>query len=1153
MEQQKTKPKSAIFAKLFDLLKNNSAVNRSGKASEWIYKAYFSVKDHQSYFYKILDRLNHGIVTNYKLDGEQIEIPNQDLDKVIHFYSKRTEKENFILRLLCYGNFIPLLIPIFHLSLITGIIGIAIWLVNMLLMVVTTSDNIFLIKLMSRQRLVTRRVKVSEQDDADENDDNKKQSSYTNKKEIISRDEIINEQLVQYHYMNTSLAYANANSGMLFINFFLFPLIMTGSLMPTINTKYLYIPHEVLQSFVGGFFGCLVVHLVLLVLPLIIAFLTRFHLRMRVTEFKDNLAIALGDERYSLRNIHNLLHNEINKDPAQADIVVGRSLITGDDVVLNVKDRANGLLVNGPNGAGKTGSIFKNFLYQDLQKMVLWFRKLPELLKRPDYYTKKVAPKYLSGVIVMEPTNDLCEETYKLAHDAFGIPRDMIRYVNPGDKNSDSINLMRGTANGVANTIVQCISSVSESGNGANEYFVQAQNSWLHNYVLLVKYASVFIIAPVTFQDLFDACLEISNTDKYRSLLKHYLTILEKAQALYYTYARKFDDLKVPRNLAIEDFIKRQRNISEKQDEPTAFMKALDLASDTDDIIYHQRILQATKDMDEHAVKDTQRFISKEQFISNLISYEDIQSYKQAHVNQDLAIPFADLQTVYNNVKDVINWCDMNIAKLLDEPIMKDNKKTQSPDQRLIEKYSQTLTPSRKGNYVYFDRQETSVKGLKNVMHELVENSKIRRVFFNFKQGDNFSINNFYHSGGILLLATGRKEPDISPENSRMIAGIEQSLILNSAQQRLVDDGACAEPTIPMYFDEHIDFMSEEIIDATAQNRKYGTPILSSFQSYSQIDDKFGASFRKVLASTLRTKISFGDLEPTDSEYVSAMMGTHQEFVKQRSNTSVQGSNNDSQRLRGSFQEVPNITPSELQKMQAYTLVIRTNEQNSPIPFDHIAVQLHENDEFKNSEYHVDVEHNPQDKKAHQLYLKSMSANNPDFENIDFIFHEYYLRYQAYLENDRTDIFRNQTYDYNHEVETLQHNIDKNIEFAYQLNPKLDIPSANYQNLAPQDQHILGVPEWVFEELEEMQNDLVENAEQGSEPPLTDNDDDDDDDNTDNDDPNPEPEHTNPEPPDASNPKGDDDNKRAGAGGTKDDVKEAIERGLANAKQGNLI
>lgn len=1027
------------------------------RSSRWIYRAYYNANNPRSFIGRWLRFLNKGYVTSafdaneFKKDGtpDTGDKSKYDLDQTVNALKRKANGINnfsIILMLLGLAGFV-LIIPRF--SIISCVLGLALWLICMFCMSLTVSYNMLAIKLTSRLRMATRGKKK--------------------KKIVISREEIVNEQFVQAERMIRTLVNFFIDSCLIGINFFAFPVIFQATNYGKQMKGYGFnIDPAFMHSFLGT--GTLA-HIFLLVAPLIMGYTMRRDLEDNMSLFKETIFTFLNAHRYRVRPLHNLIQGE--RPPYEANITIGRSLITGDDVVLPVKDRANGTLITGVNGAGKSGSIYKPWIAQDLLKFVRWFRKLPTLIQRPDYFSKKVAAKYLNGIVVMDTTNDLCFDTYCIAHDDLGIPDEMIRYLNPGDPDSDTINLMRGPAQGVANMITSCFNALSDQKNG-NDFFIKSQQEWLHEYILLVKHASTLMEYPVSFSDLFNVCLNTSYVDRYTGLLDVYENILRKVQALYYLYARKHKDLQVEVDPNIEQDIEQYRETGSE-----AFKQAMKLAEDHDDVQYHEDVLNDINKQQDSDFKLSKSFIAKEQVISNLINYDYI--VNTPRISKNLSIPFSEISNDYGIVHTNNNWFKTSVVKLHDVPDKAANGDTKkSADQKLIETLKKEKTAYKRGDWVYFDQKETYVTGMRVILGNLASNKYVRRIFFNEKENDNFSIDNFFHAGGLLLMYTGKGEKGMSAEDTRVIASIMQKLIISASQRRKVDDGGPAEPLIPFYFDEHIDYMTEEFVKFTGQVRKYNISVLTIVQSYHQVADQFGKEFLGVLLSTMRGKLVFDDAEADDAEYMSKMFGKHPALTKTYQSTQVNGPHNDRASLRVTPDFVPNITPEQIVEMQPYTLAVRYDFENEPIPYDHVQVSQVDHKKLHNSPLHIDIERNEQDLKAFEVYRSTQTAQNPDFDGISLIIHEYFIRVNNYYKNNQHDVYRDadENYSFNHEVDTLSENVKKTLSYAEQYGITED--AANYTNLLQQDTYVKGVPDWIFEEFRDGIFEKHEDEESGS-------------------------------------------------------------------------
>lgn len=1028
------------------------------RSSRWIYRAYYNANNPRSFIGRWLRYLNHGYPTSVfddnhfdkkgnpnsrkakeidqegELKGHTEKTANLD-ETITHLKKKAKGISNFA-KIMQYLGLTGVVLIVPRFSVISCLIGLALWLICLIAMTLEVSYSALAIKLSSRLRMGIRGKKKQ--------------------KIVLSREEIINEQYGQAKRMLVTLVDLFIDISLLSINLFVFPIIFQGT---NFGHGYQSTGLSIDPRFMHNFLGSgTIVHIFLLCVPLIMGYTMKRELFDNMDFFRSAIRRSLDAHRYQVRPLHVLINGR--RPSYEANITIGRSLITGDDVVLPVKDRANGALVVGPNGAGKSGSIFKPWIAQDLTKLVQWYRALPQLLKRPDYYSNKVAAKYLNGIVVMDTTNDLCQDTFELANDDLNLPREMIHYLNPGDENSDTINLMRGPAQGVANMITSCLNALTDQ-KGGNDYFLKSQQEWLHEYILMVKEASTFIEVPVTFNDLFDVCLDTSEVDQYLELLDVYEEILRKSRALYYIYTRKHRDLRVKVNASAEQDIERYRESGSE-----AFKRAMKLAADEDDLAYHQAYDKRMALLDNDELNRSimmKRFIAKEQLISNLINYDH--TVNTPRLSQDLSLPFTEIDNEYSIVHTNNTWFKGNVIKLHDVPETQANgNEKQSQDQKVIESYKKNnYTAHKRGNWVYFDQQETAVKGMRVILSNLASNQYVRRIFFNEKEGDNFSIDSFFHVGGLLLMYTGKGLEGLSPENTRVIAAIMQNLIISASQRRKVDNGAAAEPLIPLYFDEHIDYMTEEFVKFTGQVRKYNVSVLSIIQSYHQVANEFGKEFLGTLLSTLRTKASFGDAEAEDAAYMSKMFGTHQEFTKQYQNTQVQGPHNDRVSLRGKFEEVPNITAEQIMNMQPYTLAVRFDRQNEPVPYDHVQVSQVNHQKLRQSQYRLTTDEI--DMKARKAYLSTMQDGNPDFDGISMILHEYFLRVKKFYDHGQHDVYRDvdNNIDINHQTDTVENNIHKTLAYAEDFRVSTqDLPS--FEIIHPEDTYVKGVPDWIFEE-----------------------------------------------------------------------------------------
>lgn len=168
------------------------------------------------------------------------------------------------------------------------------------------------------------------------------------------------------------------------------------------------------------------------------------------------------------------------------DIKLGRNSETKEYVVQPGKDRTLNNLIVGPPGTGKTAALALPVLNQDFHHMTRFINQFPKIKDLDDYDSEAVKGTYLNGVSVIEPSNDLCQKAYRLAK-AHGIPDESILYINPLDKNTPSINPMKGPVETVAESMAQIVEGLNEAGDSGNFFFEQSQRSHLKQYVYLLK------------------------------------------------------------------------------------------------------------------------------------------------------------------------------------------------------------------------------------------------------------------------------------------------------------------------------------------------------------------------------------------------------------------------------------------------------------------------------------------------------------------------------------------------------------------------------------------------------------------------------------------------------------------------------------------
>lgn len=168
------------------------------------------------------------------------------------------------------------------------------------------------------------------------------------------------------------------------------------------------------------------------------------------------------------------------------NIELGISKKTNEMVVLPGFDRALNTIITGSIGTGKTAALGLPVINQDLHYITRFINLYPTISKMENYISEEVQGRFLNGLSVIEPSNDLCQKVYKLAK-AHGIADEAITYINPMDPNTPNINPMKGPTEKVAEVFTQVIEGLADNGGGGNFFFQQAQRNHLKQFIYLLK------------------------------------------------------------------------------------------------------------------------------------------------------------------------------------------------------------------------------------------------------------------------------------------------------------------------------------------------------------------------------------------------------------------------------------------------------------------------------------------------------------------------------------------------------------------------------------------------------------------------------------------------------------------------------------------
>lgn len=175
------------------------------------------------------------------------------------------------------------------------------------------------------------------------------------------------------------------------------------------------------------------------------------------------------------------------KDPeviSWPDVVLGPESNSQELVVQPGKDRTLNNVIIGSIGTGKTSALLLPIINQDLHWMTRFINDYPKIYQRKDFHTENIKGRYLNGISIIEPSNDLCQKALQLVK-AHGIPEESVFYIDPTNKDTPAINPMMGPVEKVAEAFAMVMEGLAE-GN-TDFFFQQSERNHLKNYIYLLK------------------------------------------------------------------------------------------------------------------------------------------------------------------------------------------------------------------------------------------------------------------------------------------------------------------------------------------------------------------------------------------------------------------------------------------------------------------------------------------------------------------------------------------------------------------------------------------------------------------------------------------------------------------------------------------
>ncbi|WP_201715499.1 type IV secretory system conjugative DNA transfer family protein [Rossellomorea arthrocnemi] len=219
--------------------------------------------------------------------------------------------------------------------------------------------------------------------------------------------------------------------------------------------------------------------LLVMSLPLIMLGLLSLYLGGLFNQNRSEIVEAFKEYEVTSRFFQKLTKSE--RDTGLPDVILGPDSDTKEMVTIPGGDRSLNTMIVGSIGTGKTAAVATPLINQDLDHFTKYINDFPSVSKRDDY--EQIKGNYLNGLVVIEPSNDLCKDVYKLCL-AHGIPEEAIYYVDPSNENTPSINPLQGPVDKVAESMTMVVEGLGEND---NFFFAQAQRAHFKQYIYLLK------------------------------------------------------------------------------------------------------------------------------------------------------------------------------------------------------------------------------------------------------------------------------------------------------------------------------------------------------------------------------------------------------------------------------------------------------------------------------------------------------------------------------------------------------------------------------------------------------------------------------------------------------------------------------------------
>jgi hypothetical protein len=262
---------------------------------------------------------------------------------------------------------------------------------------------------------------------------------------------------------------------------------------------------------------------------------------------------------------------------------------------------------------------------------------------------------------------------------------------------------------------------------------------------------------------------------------------------------------------------------------------------------------------------------------------------------------------------------------------------------------------------VIVDELDQYIEGLRGTLQRVSRNPAMRRMFF---KSSSFDFDQHLKYGGVLLISTAYGE--LQDLHSK--AGQLASMAFMNATYRRPENISAWHSFIT---DELPEYRMEAHISFAANSRKHKVFNTVAFQNLGLLNGNDGNDFANRLLGNYRSKFTFEDMPPQDSQWWSDLLGKKWSRSMERSGSEVslaEGVTRNTATYREKKERVENVSSDQLASLGEFTIAGRYNDDGELNAYSKIRTLPYF--EFRDRLISIfDVVNNEEDKKAFEYWL----------------------------------------------------------------------------------------------------------------------------------------------------------------------------------------